>query len=691
MSNSELRRIFTTGVPKSASPEVGVRLEIHTLLANPQLRNLYLLGLESFQNRNENDPRSWYQIGGIHGAPYTAWNGETAASGMGTWGYCAHSSHIFLSWHRAYLALFEQTLFNDVMEVAKQYDNPEIEKLAEGFRAPYWDWVEEPILSKDITNPLVSVRRPGATRDEQIPNPLACYKFHYTDVPARSIGSWGSRPTTIRWPSNNTPQAVDQVEQMTRRLEQFITTRPFGSNLNLRDRLFMLLNIEQRLPGQSFRAFSSDQWESNGRSSDYASAESLHDSLHVELGSHRTLRTRGHMIDPSVAGFDPIFWLHHCNVDRIWALWQAIHEREDANWNIREGADGDVPWAQRGTVITENTGLLPFRKNSTSLWTSKDIKYPAIFNATYPELTTWTPTADRRTVSREVTAIVRLLYGPQTSNDRIASAIQAAAIDPTGLFTVNAVALTPVALTAEPTSVAALVKGKAQEVLAVASSKTEMPPTFTSVTPPEGISTAEIPLEKVVINPTASAGKTTHREYFANIRAHKFAFGGSFSIHVFIGQFTSDAKARPTDPNLVGSVNVFASDVNTSHCENCLEGYDKGLVITGQVPLTSALLDRIELVGSLEKEDVTPFLREHLHWRLHREDENHTSISRSELPHPDDLVFSVTSCLVDVPDAADELVVYYDWNPIPEITEGRPTGTGFDDTEGYEAPSEEYR
>lgn len=47
----------------------------------------------------------------------------------------------------------------------------------------------------------------------------------------------------------------------------------------------------------------------------------------------------------------------------------------------------------------------------------------------------------------------------------------------------------------------------------------------------------------------------------------------------------------------------------------------------------------------------------------------------------------VTSAIVDHPTAQDrnELPVYRDWNPIPGITAGRPTGCGFDDAEGYEA------
>lgn len=31
------------------------------------------------------------------------------------------------------------------------------------------------------------------------------------------------------------------------------------------------------------------------------------------------------MRDPEIAGFDPIFWLHHANVDRLFAMWQAVY------------------------------------------------------------------------------------------------------------------------------------------------------------------------------------------------------------------------------------------------------------------------------------------------------------------------------------------------------------------------------
>ena len=42
-----------------------------------------------------------------------------------------------------------------------------------------------------------------------------------------------------------------------------------------------------------------------------------HNNGHVISG-----RPNGHMID-GMSPLDPIFWLHHCNIDRIWAEWQT--------------------------------------------------------------------------------------------------------------------------------------------------------------------------------------------------------------------------------------------------------------------------------------------------------------------------------------------------------------------------------
>jgi len=45
--------------------------------------------------------------------------------------------------------------------------------------------------------------------------------------------------------------------------------------------------------------------------------EAVHGSVHVWVG--------GSMSQIPTAPADPIFWMHHANIDRIWAAWQAAH------------------------------------------------------------------------------------------------------------------------------------------------------------------------------------------------------------------------------------------------------------------------------------------------------------------------------------------------------------------------------
>jgi tyrosinase len=33
----------------------------------------------------------------------------------------------------------------------------------------------------------------------------------------------------------------------------------------------------------------------------------------------------GHIKDDDFAAYDPLFWFHHANLDRIWANWQQAH------------------------------------------------------------------------------------------------------------------------------------------------------------------------------------------------------------------------------------------------------------------------------------------------------------------------------------------------------------------------------
>lgn len=68
---------------------------------------------------------------------------------------------------------------------------------------------------------------------------------------------------------------------------------------------------------------------------------SVHGLVHGTVG--------GNMGGVPTAGFDPIFWLHHANVDRLWANWHTLH---GVNMPASEA----------------NTSLEPFTRPYTNTW-----------------------------------------------------------------------------------------------------------------------------------------------------------------------------------------------------------------------------------------------------------------------------------------------------------------------------------
>jgi tyrosinase len=71
-----------------------------------------------------------------------------------------------------------------------------------------------------------------------------------------------------------------------------------------------------------------------------------HDLVHVLVGgSDVETGLPGVMSDPDTAGLDPIFWLHHANIDRLWEVWRenpSTHvDPMDPNWVNGPAAVGD--------------------------------------------------------------------------------------------------------------------------------------------------------------------------------------------------------------------------------------------------------------------------------------------------------------------------------------------------------------
>ena len=76
--------------------------------------------------------------------------------------------------------------------------------------------------------------------------------------------------------------------------------------------------------------------------------ESIHDGVHVWTG--------GTMGDITTAAYDPLFWAHHCMIDRLWYLWQLRHPGAGIPARLLDQALAPFPMTVRQTLDITQLG-----------------------------------------------------------------------------------------------------------------------------------------------------------------------------------------------------------------------------------------------------------------------------------------------------------------------------------------------
>ncbi len=173
-----------------------------------------------------------------------------------------------------------------------------------------------------------------------------------------------------------------------------------------------------------------------------------------------------------------------------------------------------------------------------------------------------------------------------------------------------------------------------------------------------------------------------------NNSENRFAFDGSFSVHLFIGHVKDDQPWRyMTKKNEAGFMGVFASPWD-AECPSCERNREKDIIVGNVVPLTAILCDYLdEVEGSeglirdadlktipnLNPEHVVPFLQENLQWRIIDLGANLLEGQEQQAK----LEITVTSRPF-IPPTEDHLMgVYGPHTPYPSITSGKPGGYGY--------------
>jgi len=212
----------------------------------------------------------------------------------------AHRGPAFLPWHREFLRRFELDL----------------QAIDSTVTLPYWDWTVDnsPTLSIWDINFMGGNGRPSDGR--VMTGPFAF-----------STGNW---------------TLIIDGPALRRRFGGAISSLPTPSD------------VTAALTGPAATPYDVAPYNINSASGfrnlleGWINGPQLHNRVHVWVGGS---------MGPASSPNDPVFFLHHCFVDKLWADWQALHPTEGylpssgalTGHNL---ADPMQPWQSRGEVIT---------------------------------------------------------------------------------------------------------------------------------------------------------------------------------------------------------------------------------------------------------------------------------------------------------------------------------------------------
>ncbi len=190
----------------------------------------------------------------------------------------ATGAYGFLSWHRYFLFQFENEL--------RSYFP------ADDVRIPYWDWTDPSSIMTD------TFMGPDGTGTGNVVR----QGYFAVDSPGNGVNA---TPVPAWWPGT---------------LDGFRLPGMFGPpsgglrrNTGNPADLPSLTDIQETLGMGNYEDF--QQALENGEGA-ITSATRMHNDMHNWVGGG------GYMNSPIRAPFDPFFYLVHCNVDRLWAMWQ---------------------------------------------------------------------------------------------------------------------------------------------------------------------------------------------------------------------------------------------------------------------------------------------------------------------------------------------------------------------------------
>ncbi|KAL1847794.1 hypothetical protein Daus18300_013836 [Diaporthe australafricana] len=595
---------------------------------------LYVQALAAWQkNGNEKydqdnaDGTSYFQVTGVHGIPYVPWQKDPTASAVADVGYCTHRSVLFIPWHRPYLMLYEQIIFAYALDIAAKAPGSvadEYMKALQEVRLPYWDWASDPHLPAVTMTPDITLtvpgKLPGAKESLHLAhNPLYSYQFTSKWATSTIQKEMGWASTAVWAESKRCPDANGNSHQEIANAQVASFAKTFKSTTF--DALTHVTNFDQ---------FTCQAWRPKQPVKAYSSVEGMHNTIHDYTGTNDSVdqnKMYGNMSDVQASSFDPIFWLHHVNCDRLTAIWQAMNP----NCTIDEFPSlSDRFVKASGAVEGGKSNLEPWHNgpahSMADYYVANDTKeVVSTFDGGYhyPE-TPLNLLNKPDQMKTYVTQQVHKLYAPPSLRAPAQKLASGSAITLKSAH-------------------GALTDEKLSDILSpISRLRQESGPGQAG---------------------TNTNHNTNHWQVF--LRVKNFALTGTWGIHIFLGELPASTADWLLSDNRIGTVTML-SNRSRHNCANCVSQAEAGILVTGSVPLNEALEER-----GLDVSDtaaVVAYLKDNLSWRVVKDTQ--------DVPITDDfaLTVGVSAQPVSVPGSSDELVTWGHSEVFPEATSGKLGG-----------------
>ncbi len=260
----------------------------------------------------------------------------------------AHMRPAFLPWHRQFLFMFE----NALQQVS---GDPSV-------AIPYWDWTDpaarRAIFADDFMGPDgVDTQQHAVTRGAfrrgtwvlHVLDPKQNDPLQYTFL-SRDFGSWPgirSLPTKAQVNAaisvpNYDVAPYDVSSSPARSFRNNIEGWRGFSGMTCKEGLM----IPEKIKGNT-------------------QPNRLHNAVHLWVGGAAgpTDDNAGGTMTLNTSLNDPVFWLHHANIDRLWSIWEAKHGNAYAPVKTTGGMIGQAldqpmwPWRQSGYFVSPRSVL----------------------------------------------------------------------------------------------------------------------------------------------------------------------------------------------------------------------------------------------------------------------------------------------------------------------------------------------